>query len=313
MFDDYKDSQSIVYTMVKNSIKLDKVSHAYLIDSNNFSDIDNFITSFIKVLLCPNHYSNDDLCEGCNRCVRIENKNDPEVRYIYPDGLNIKKEQLRELQDEFNLSSIEGNRRVYVIRDCEKMNVQASNSILKFLEEPVSNVVAILVTSNIDALLPTIVSRCQYVKLNQNEIYCDKTLVNAEKLIKSCGFYDVDSDNIELYVEKAIDFVLFYEQNGYDTLIYMKKLWNDIFGDRSGYIIGMQLIIQLYYDILKYKLKGKICFYLDYEVKVVKVANLLSLDDVIRKVNIWIEYLELLKYNVNLNLFMDSLIIELGG
>ena len=94
-------------------------------------------------MLCPYGYSNNSNCGECSRCMRIENGNDPEVRYIYPDGLYIKKEQLKDLQEEFNLSSIEGNRRVYVIWNCEKMNVQASNSILKFLEEPVSNIVAI--------------------------------------------------------------------------------------------------------------------------------------------------------------------------
>jgi len=313
MFDDYKESQSIIYSMIKNSIKLNKVSHAYLIDSNRYNDIDNFINSLIKILICPYSYSNRINCGECNRCDRIENGNDTEVRYIYPDGLNIKKEQLMELQESFNMSSIEGNRRVYVIWDCDKMNVQASNSILKFLEEPVSNIVAILVTSNIDGLLPTIISRCQYIKLNNDNIYSVDTISNAKRLMKDCGIYDSTLDvDVDNYIESAIDFVLYYEEHGLDTLVYMKKLWYDIFSDRTAYILGFQLIIQLYYDILKYKLRSSLYFYIDYEVKVVKIANMISLNDVLRRIEIYVKYLELIKYNLNLNLLMDSLIIELG-
>lgn len=313
MFDDYKDSQNIVYSMIKNSIKLNKVSHAYLIDTNRYEDIEKFINSMIKILICPYGYSNRDRCGKCNRCDRIENNNDPEVRHIYPDGMNIKKEQLRELQESFNMYSIEGDRRIYVIWDCEKMNVQASNSLLKFLEEPVSNIVAILVTSNIDGLLPTIISRCQYIKLWNNSLYSNNTLENAKRLIRDSGMYDsIDDVVIENYVLGIMDFILFYEEHGLDILVYMKKLWYDKFVDRVGYIIGFNLIIQLYYDILKYKLRSGLCFYIDYEVKVVNIANLLNLDDVLNRIQVFVKYLELIKYNLNLNLLMDSLVIELG-
>lgn len=313
MFDDFKDNQKIVYSMLKNSIKLNKISHAYLIDSNKYEDIKDFINSMIKLLICPFGYSNRNNCGQCIRCDRIENGNDTEVRHIYPDGLTIKKEQLMELQENFNLSSIEGNRRVYVIWDCEKMNVQASNSILKFLEEPVSNIIAILVTSNVDALLSTIVSRCQYIKLNNYNMYSADSLVNVERLINSCGIRDVvDIDNVSNYVDIILNFVLYYEENKVDAIVYMKKLWHDNFKDRIMYVFAFQLIIQLYYDILKYKLRSELSFYSDYEVKVVRIANMLDIDTVVNRICIFIKYLEYVKYNLNLNLLMDSLIIELG-
>lgn len=312
MFDDYKDSQCVAYRMIKNSILMNRVSHAYLIDSNNFTDINGFISSFVKLLLCPYGYSNNLNCGECSRCMRIENGNDPEVRYIYPDGLYIKKEQLKDLQEEFNLSSIEGNRRVYVIWNCEKMNVQASNSILKFLEEPVSNIVAILVTSNIDSILPTIVSRCQYIKLVNNSKF-DNTLDYAKNLIfeitKDREIEEIDVDN---YVDSILKFSLYFEEHKNGTIVYMKKLWLDIFSDRISFIIGFQLLISLYYDILKYKLYDKLEFYVDYEVKVIKIANMLKTDNVINRINVLIKYMELIKYNLNLNLLMDSLVIELG-
>ena len=313
MFDNYKDSQNVVYSMLKNSIKLNKISHAYLIDSNRYNDIENFIKAVIKLFLCPYNYSNMDKCHNCSRCLRIENNNDPEVRFIYPDGLSIKKEQLMELQESFNMSSIEGNMRIYVIWDCDKMNVQAANSILKFLEEPVSNVVAILVTNNVDSLLPTIVSRCQYVKLNNDNFYSKDTLSNAKRLLKDCGIYDVVSDDdIFGYIDDVINFILYYEEHGLDILIYMKKMWHDKFSERNYYVFGFQLIIYLYYDILKYKFMDKLYFYSDFEIKVIKIANLINENDILNRISIYIKYLEFIKYNLNLNLLMDSLVIELG-
>ena len=96
MFDNYKDIQNVIYSMIINSAKNNKISHAYLIDSNEYNDIDNFVLSFVKLLICPYHYSNYDKCDGCNKCSRIDNNNYTEVRYIKPDGISIKKEQLKE-------------------------------------------------------------------------------------------------------------------------------------------------------------------------------------------------------------------------
>ena len=69
----------------------------------------------------------------------------PEIKIIEPDGMWIKKEQLMELQEEFNKTAIEGSKRIYTILECEKLNKQAANSILKFLEEPNDDIIALLV------------------------------------------------------------------------------------------------------------------------------------------------------------------------
>lgn len=86
-----------------------------------------------------------------------------DVKVIKSDGMWIKKDQLLDLQSEFNNKAFEGNKKIYIIRSAEKMNVQTANSILKFLEEPVDDIIAILITDNINMLLPTIISRCQVI------------------------------------------------------------------------------------------------------------------------------------------------------
>ena len=72
------------------------------------------------------------------------------------------------------------------------------------------------------------------------------------------------------------------------------------------------MIIELYYDILKYKLRSEIEFFGDYRDFVVKIDGMLEFEQVINRISIYMKYLELLKFNLNLNLLMDSLVIELG-
>lgn len=315
MFDDFKDSQDIAYSILKNAIMNGKLSHAYLIDANGCSDATRFVMSFVKAIICENNYTNFDCCKGCNKCARIDSNNFLEVKIIEPDGLTIKKEQLLELQDEFSLSSIESSRRVYIIKDCDKMTTQASNSLLKFLEEPNGDIIALLLTDNFNKMLSTIVSRCQVIKLKKNN-FClmDNALSNFALLY---GNNDIDAfleDERNNDILKAVmDFVSYYESNGIDVMIYLKKMWHNYFKDRSDNIMALNLLINIYYDILKYKCNMNNLFYKDYINYIVELADNNSMEEVIHKIDVCIDTKEMLKCNLNINLLIDNMVIELGG
>ena len=161
MLDGYKNSQPIVYKILKNAIINDKVSHAYLIETGGFYDSFNFTMSFVKSLLCPLNNFTKENCSNCHQCEVIDSGNFPEIEIIAPDGLWIKKEQLQNLQKEFGTKALIGNKRVYIIKQADRLNKSAANSILKFLEEPDNNLIAILLADNIYNVLSTIRSRCQ--------------------------------------------------------------------------------------------------------------------------------------------------------
>ena len=95
MLDKYKDEQPILYNLLENSIKKDKISHAYLFETNNNPNSLDIVYSFVKELICPN----DKKCDNCSICKRIDDGNYLDVKVINPDGLQIKKEQLLDLQD----------------------------------------------------------------------------------------------------------------------------------------------------------------------------------------------------------------------
>jgi DNA polymerase-3 subunit delta' len=82
---------------------------------------------------------------------------------VKPDGVFIKIDQVRDVSRELRFAPLEGNERIVIINDAQAMNLQASNAILKILEEPPKHTILILTATQTTDLLPTIVSRCQQV------------------------------------------------------------------------------------------------------------------------------------------------------
>ena len=103
-------------------------------------------------------------CGSCQSCQQMSYGTHPDFSLLVPDGANIKIEQVRKLQHEITLAPYVSVRRVCIIDDVELMTVQAANSILKVLEEPVGDIVFILISANQQMLLPTIISRCMNIR-----------------------------------------------------------------------------------------------------------------------------------------------------
>ena len=315
MFDDFKDSQELVYNIIINSVKKNRISHAYLVDGNNNSDGFSFVMALVKLLVCDNNFTNYDNCLACNKCMRIDCGSYLDVKIIESDGLFIKKEQLIDLQAEFSKDAIEGTKKIYVIKDCDKMNKQASNCLLKFLEEPVDNIIAILFTNNIHKLLPTIISRCQLLRLSKpKNIYNKSTIVNfasfccnSDALIASF----VNDEKKKNMINNIVEFIDYYENNGLDTFIYLKKLWYNNFLDRTDYDYAMVLIINFYFDCFKYMVNINNYFFGEFKDSIERISNLNTLDSIMKKINYCINVKELLRNNLNLNLVMDDLLIGL--
>lgn len=315
MLDDIKKDQELVYNILINSIKNNKVSHAYLFEINNKLDDYNLIMSFVKTLICPHHYTNHNSCDNCNICNRIDSNNYTELNYIEPDGLLIKKDQLMNIQEEYTKIGVEGENRIYIIKECEKMNKQTANSILKFLEEPVPNVIAILVTDNINKVLDTIISRCQYIKLCKKNKE-NSTLENIQNLICKTEIekekFRLNEENIKIW-KNIIDFIIYYEKNKLNTLIYIKEKWNDIYNSKELVDNALNLMTIFYFDALKFKFDIKNYFFNDFIEELKMVSSFNSEKELINKIEILIKNREYLKCNLNLNLLISRLLIEFGG
>ncbi|MGY3780714.1 DNA polymerase III subunit delta' [Streptococcus gallolyticus] len=147
-------------------LKSDRMNHAYLF-SGDFASFD-FALYLTKSCFCKN--LQDGLpCGECRECQLIAENEFSDVKIVKPSGQVIKTDMIRELMRNFSRSGFEGKSQVFIIQDCEKMHVNAANSLLKFIEEPQSSSYMILLTSDENKVLPTIKSRTQIFRFPKNK------------------------------------------------------------------------------------------------------------------------------------------------
>ena len=293
MLDDYKDTQNTAYGILSNAINNNKVSHAYLIETLGNNKGFDFALSFAKALLCPKGKTNNKNCDNCNQCKLIDDNNYIELEIIETNDLWLKKENIDKLQKDFNFKPIVGKRKIYIIKNAEKIRESLANTLLKFIEEPEEEIIAILVTDNKAKILDTIISRCQVVSLkNTNSTYeLDKNEYNDE------------------IISNTINFINNYEEKKLETIIYANELFHSHMKDRNDYLLAFNLILMYYNDVLNYKLNGSFSTFKDY-VSDYTYINKLSIENILKKINVVIELKKTILNNVNYNLLIDKLIIS---
>ena len=177
---------TVVIKSLTNTLKTNKLSHAYLVVGEDSLYSDEFILSFVKAIFClENKEKNFFSCEKCRNCSSINHGNYVDF-YKLTSETSIKKDEIQTLKSDLSVKSFYG-KKIYWIKDIEKMTEQAANSLLKFLEEPEDDIIAILSCKNISAVLPTIISRCQQIKLvGQSK---DREVTENDEMIKIVSEY----------------------------------------------------------------------------------------------------------------------------
>ena len=118
--------------------------------------------TFTKILNCKSDQL--DSCDRCSSCRKIDHLNHPDVRVIIPEEGSIKIEQIRDLKRQTGYKLFEGKKKVWIIKEADKLTLEAANSLLKILEEPPPDTVFILISKTQERLLPTILSRCEIIR-----------------------------------------------------------------------------------------------------------------------------------------------------
>lgn len=158
---------------LQNSIKKNTVSHAYIINGERSSGKEFIARIFASALQCENpdlSSGTAEPCGECHSCKQMETGNQPDVIYIShekPGSIGV--EDIRsQINGSVAIKPYSSPRKVYIMNEGEKMTVQAQNALLKTLEEPPEYTVILILTTNVEALLPTILSRC--VVLNMKPV-----------------------------------------------------------------------------------------------------------------------------------------------
>jgi DNA polymerase-3 subunit delta' len=216
-----------------------------------------------KSLFCEQLVEGYKPCESCNNCLRINNGNHPDVHIVEPDGLSIKVEQIRNLQAEFAKKGVESTNKVYLISHADKMSVSASNSLLKFLEEPNPGTVAFLLTEQVQQLLPTILSRCQTLvfqplapqmmmkQLVDNGVNPAKASVLAQLTNNLEEALKLNVDEWFAQAQKIV--VKLYEvlkKNPLEAMVTLQSDWFSHFKEKEQIQRGLDLLLLIFKDLL---------------------------------------------------------------
>ncbi|MCH5584304.1 DNA polymerase III subunit delta' [Shimazuella sp. AN120528] len=161
--------QERVVRWLQSSVRQNRLAHAYLFTALHMDEPIRMAIQLAKTLNCEK--KDIDACDSCSTCIQIEHGNHPDVVKIQPDGAYIKIDQVRAVQASFRYRASNHITRILIIESAEKMRLETANSLLKFLEEPISPMVAILITDKKERILPTIQSRCQWVRFSPPSVH----------------------------------------------------------------------------------------------------------------------------------------------
>lgn len=132
-----------------------KPSHAYLIVGTTAVQ---FAQEFVQYLFCPQK------CGTCSHCTKLAHGTHPDLTWVSKAGKRISIDQVRELQQKALYPPVEAPKKIYVLESVEDLSLEAANSLLKILESPPKYLIFVLLAKSTN-ILPTILSRCQIVKL----------------------------------------------------------------------------------------------------------------------------------------------------
>ena len=286
MISEFKDNSFYNY-----AINLKKYYHAYLFEVDSIETNYPLILAFAKMIICKHHYFDNTKCFDCNICNLIDNNTYSDLKIIEADGATIKKEQILKMQKELSLKTTDNNNQVYIIKEAEKMNASASNSLLKFIEEPEPGIYGILITTNRKALLETIISRCILITMNSKT----KKIYQKEEI-------EILSNFLKLLFQKRKD-----------SLPYVKRDFLNYYENREKILNAFE-IMEIILDLLvknNYQIIDKEFEY--YDIIIEKLSNI-SLINVINCLEKTVIYKNKMSSNLNLNvnLFMDRYIIEVS-
>ncbi|MBM7573129.1 DNA polymerase III subunit delta' [Aquibacillus albus] len=316
--------QPLVSKMLRNSIERDRISHAYLFQGAKGTGKYALSILFAKSIFCRNRQSAEP-CNQCKECQRIETGNHPDVHQIIPEGQSIKKEQILHLQKEFTYTGLESNRKVYIIVDADKMTTNASNRLLKFLEEPSKLTTAMLLTENSQAMLQTIRSRCQTMalqplnpnnlqkKLQQEGISGSNAKLLATLTNNITEAIEINNDEWFANARKiVVQLIEVFQTKPDEALLYINNRWMPHFKDRDQLHRGLDLLMVWFKDIVYHSIGNEeaIIFDSDKE-KIVEASLKWSKQHATNVLYAILEAKRKLNQNVHPTLVMEQLTLQI--
>lgn len=288
----------------KNELKLNKKSGTYLFYGSDSDQLLEFALYFSKGLCCDT--LEDDFCDTCNVCQRIDRLTYGDLEVV-EDVNGIKVDTVRELGYKSSSSASEGKRKIFILKDIQKLKKEAGNSLLKLIEEPAENSFFILLTNSLN-ILPTIKSRSILVKIKKRdaeELDVDEFTYNFflgnSRDIENFKISDIDLQKAESYEMIGVHLKKYEETEDFKEKVYIYKCIKDFINNRH-YLVQQE---KLYFaeEILRgtndRNLQRKII-----EYTVSTLGNLSGLEERLKLKS-------MLRFPVNIKLVLINLFLNL--
>ncbi|MFW6266433.1 MAG: DNA polymerase III subunit delta' [Halanaerobiales bacterium] len=315
--------QDYAVTILQDQLKSKRINHAYLLLGKDGVGKKTLAFQFARALLCEKE--DNDSCDKCINCRRIDHHNHPDVTLISPeeDASSIKIDQIRNLQKEIAYKPYETEHKIYIIDEAEKMSVQAANSLLKTLEEPPAYAVIILLAESTSSLLSTIASRCQHITLSnisqksiknylQNQgIKEDRARLLAGLARGSLGRASEINENEDFLKRRKeiLNFLKKIHQSHTITLFSMAEKMQQY--HKKGFPL-FNLLSDWYRDIMIYKEGNhEQIVNLDYLETFAEQKNIYSIKEILSIIDLLDEYDKYLENNVRADLTIEVLLLKI--
>ena len=331
-------AQDHIIDHFNKAIKTDHLSHAYIFTGQEGVGKTLFAKEFAKALNCKNDGS--DSCNCCPNCIRIEAHYHPDVFWTEREekAKFIKIENIRNLQNSVRLSPLESDYKIFIIKEADRMNEEASNCLLKTLEEPSPNTIIILITNTMTPIKDTIRSRCQIIRFqpipshiiesqltgksdaDTNKIgwisrFCNGSLGDALHMLDD-NHYEINNDIVTRMTEPNLDNLVIAEEviDSYlsdgDSLEEKRQILKSI----------LHCILQLYRDLLMVKVVSEYdvqqekmpLFNADREDRLQKHANYLTQKQIMDVIDEILESIKYIDLNLNINLLVENIITRIS-
>lgn len=222
-----------------------RLSQSYLL-AGDVHWLMQFSVALARVLYCSHKPNLFEACGFCSVCKKITEGKFSSVHLVEPSGKAnyITIESVKQMQDMVQLRPLEGNTWFVVVRDVDRMDVEAANAFLKILEEPPSSTLFVLLTHNRYAVLDTVASRCQVISLGD----CGETLKSK---YSQEPWKNLREQVIEELFEKP-------HQDAYGLLV--DKWNNDLAAIRKKTDKGSKECLEFIYDTIETMIRDVLVF-----------------------------------------------------
>ena len=320
MYATLKKAQPNALRILENSIKNNRLSHAYLFTGPNGTYKKEMAYHLAMMLYCKESVP----CYKCPSCLAILENRHLNVHYIEPFSQSIKKEQIIALQEEFSKTSLLDGPRVYIINEAETMSTSAANSLLKFIEEPTGETYGILISEHKENLLSTIISRSMVINFKELDKKFLKEQLEKEEIsplmLNSLCYLTSNLDEaIELSTDESfVNVCSIFERFVSDlkdrksvSLFYKANL--EVLGNKEKLKLFLRLLEAFFRDVYEYRVLNNVLVF-DSLTDVIKtISNHYDKDDLLKYLFEILELIKKIGYNVNMSLFMNQFLIDLNG